>query len=234
MFQQICMERTFAAENNFQKVKTKMKCIATTRQGYRCQNPRRRCRSTCHVHRRDRVPAFDAQRMGPSLGRGYRGQVFVYGDQDMVVKRIPSKRKSECMNEAHVGKKAGIFCVGPAVHQTHSDDTYCFIVMDRVTPVGLRQEDKEEVVALLEKCIRHKIVNVDGEFARTMDGDLVLYDYGVSEIAASRAEARERYEDYLSQFGRMMGVKGVYEAIYGDVKGLVSRRTSSRSLGRPT
>ena len=191
-----------------------MQCVALTLKGSRCLNKRRKCRSTCHVHKRYVLPAFSKEKMGRSLGKGFRGQTFLYGEQDMVVKRIPIKNKKDFEKEKEVGRRAGKFCVGPMVHQFHCDNEYCFIVMDRVTPVALKQEDRDEVIRLFSRAMKHKIVNVDGEFARTLDGNLVMYDFGVSSIAKSPAEAKEQYEEYLEQFYQMMGVDGVYDHFF--------------------
>jgi hypothetical protein len=191
-----------------------MRCVAFTLKGSRCLNKRRKCRSTCHVHKRYVLPVFDKDKMGRSVGNGFCGRAFLYGDQDMVVKLLPIKKKKEFENEVQVARRAGKFCVGPMVHLSHCDDKNCFIVMDRVMPVVLTQDDRDDVIRLFARAIKHKIVNVDGEFARTEDGCLVLYDYGVSSIVKSPAEAKKEYEEYLEQFSEMVGVDGVYHHFF--------------------
>ena len=151
------------------------------------------------------------------MGRGYRGQVFSYGEH-LVVKRIPIKHTKDFEAEKKVGLRAGKFCVGPMIHQFHCENEYCYLVMDRVTPVALQQKDREEVIRLFEKAIRYRIVNLDGEFARTDDGNLVMYDFGVSSIAKSAKEAKVQYEEYLEQFHCMMGVDGVYNHFFSSGK----------------
>jgi hypothetical protein len=159
------------------------------------------------VHKDYVLPEFDHEKVGASLGRGYRGQVLLYGERGLVVKRVPVKYKEEFKAEDGVARRAGKFGVGPIVHQSHCDDEYCFLVMDGVVPVKLQQHDRDDVVRLFARAIKRRIVNYDGGFARTLDGYLLMYDFGVSLIAGSSEDAKDRYKEVLEQFHRMKGVR---------------------------
>ena len=53
-------------------------CVANTTQIRRCKNPSQKKKAYCRVHR-----DLDKKRIGPLIGKGYGGQVFVY-DVDKV------------------------------------------------------------------------------------------------------------------------------------------------------
>ena len=149
------------------------------------------------------------------IGKGYGGQVFGY-DVDKVVKVINTKKvgKQDIAHEFQVGTKAGKVGIGPCVYGLSHDDTSGYIIMEKVHPLHLLQKDKDDLISLFKKAIQHKIVNLDPEFARTADGRLVMYDYGVASLVKKTEEAKEMYQDYLYQFKRMMGVDGVYQHIF--------------------
>ena len=156
--------------------------------------------------------------LGDSLGKGFQGQVFDFGDGKVVkkLKRIKIGRDilQDIQNEYEVGKKAGEVGIGPVVYEMECDDTDCYIVMEKLTPTELTNENKDEVIDLFERAIRNKIVNVDGGYGRTNDGKLVMYDYGVSSIAPDMESAKTEYQDYLYFFKKFHNVDGVYSHFF--------------------
>lgn len=151
--------------------------------------------------------------IGARTGVGNQGDVYNFSD-DLAVK-VWRRRDylEDILNEVNIAKLAGDYGCAPMIFDFRDINGSFYMVMEKVTPVKLKQSDYREVITLFRKLIKLKIVNYDGSFGRNDEGNLVLFDYGVAKITGSPAEAERAYcdEDYFWGFADFLGVQGVYD-----------------------
>lgn len=156
------------------------------------------------------------------IGVGFQGEVYSLGTFHVVKKFKRTKYgkdlTEDIQREFNIGKRAGEVGVGVRHEGLVCDQEYCYLVMEKIVPVEVKQRDVPEIIRLFEKAIRHKIVNVDGGFGRNQKNHLVLYDYGVSEIAPDTKTARDMYQDYFYFTKQFLGIDGIYQHFFPSPK----------------
>lgn len=115
------------------------------------------------------------ERCTKSLGCGNQGEVFEY-DDDKVVKIWDQGTNNE--KEIEMAIYAGKKGCGPIVYEYGKIRNTDYMIMEKVTPI--KKIKKELLIELFDKVIKAGIVNVDGSFGLNTDGDLVIFDYGIS------------------------------------------------------
>lgn len=150
--------------------------------------------------------------IGKKIGSGHQGDVYNFLP-GTVVKKWRHGTNVEIKNEINNSIIASECYCGPENFDFRKIKNIYYMVMEKVEPVKLYQEDYAEIISLFKKIIENNIINNDGSFGRTKNGKLVMFDYGVSEIANDPKETRKKYcnDDYFYLFDEIYGVEGLQE-----------------------
>jgi len=156
--------------------------------------------------------------IGRKLGSGFQGDVYDFISGTAVKTWRNNDKIADIKNEINNTIIAGETGCGPEIFDFRKIDNTYYMVMEKIIPVKLVQDDYNEIIKLFKKLIKNGIVNYDGSFGRTEDGKLILFDYGVSEIVDDPKEARKKYctEDYFWTFNDIRGVDGLLEYFCGE------------------
>jgi hypothetical protein len=135
--------------------------------------------------------------IGTKIGSGFQGDVHNFGT-NLVVKIW---RKDNNDNEIKNSIIAGKHNCGPRIYEHRIINDISYMVMEKIVPVEISEDDFEDVIDLFNDLVDIKLVNLDGSFGRRKKhGKLLLYDYGVSEIVPTKKEAIKYYCEYFDTF----------------------------------
>ncbi len=152
--------------------------------------------------------------IGKKLGSGFQGIVHEFGNNKVVKQWRLGKSNNEnnIINEAKIATLSGKIGCGPRIFDFRQIDNTYYMVMEKVRPVQLTKNDIDDVIELFDTLIENGIVNYDGSFGRTSDGELVLFDYGVSIIDKdSPIDKYCKESDFFYNFADMHGIEGLYD-----------------------
>jgi hypothetical protein len=130
------------------------------------------------------------------IGSGFQGSIYlVSGSDNKVVKLLKLRRVNEVTDNEIVIATSSIYAsnigVGPVIYGSPfitSDGKYVAIIMDKVTIYKPTESDVGEIINLFEKMIENKFMTFDMEYGKTLDGKIVLLDFGVSGFYNSKYE----------------------------------------------
>ncbi len=154
------------------------------------------------------------------IGSGNQGIVYNFGDNkdDLVIKKWIKTEKTEktdndndIIHEYTMAKLAGDIGCGPKIYDFRKIEGVYYMLMEKVKPIKLKQEDLKNVIKLFDKLIKAGIINFDGSFGKTIDGKLVIFDYGVSKKSSNPLKEGYCGQDYFWSFKDFYNIDGLYE-----------------------